>query len=98
MKKILASLLLLGISAGWSQDPVKWRHELKQIDSTTFEIQHRATIEKKWHLYSQFSNPEGAIPTEFIYTGADSNLILLEGVKESKSITAFDTVFEMDSR
>lgn len=96
MKKILASLLLLGISAGWSQDPVKWRHELQQIDSTTFEIQHRATIEKKWHLYSQFSNPEGAIPTEFIYTGADSTLILLEGVKESKSITAFDTVFEMD--
>ena len=96
MKKILASLLLLGISAGWSQDPVKWRHELQQIDSTTFEIQHRATIEKKWHLYSQFSNPEGAIPTEFVYTGADSTLILLEGVKESKSITAFDTVFEMD--
>jgi thiol:disulfide interchange protein DsbD len=96
MKKILASILLLGMSAGWSQDPVKWRHELQQIDSTTLEIQHRASIEKKWHLYSQFSNPEGAIPTEFIYTGADSTLVLLEGVKESKSITAFDTVFEMD--
>lgn len=96
MKKILASILLLWVSMAWTQEPVKWLHNVVQLDSITYEVQHRATIDAKWHLYSQFSNPEGALPTEFLYDNTDNTLTLIGSVNESESITAFDTVFEMD--
>ena len=96
MKKILASILLLWVSMAWTQEPVKWLHNVVQIDSVTYEIQHRANIDANWHLYSQFSNPEGAIPTEFLYDTTSNTLSLVGDVNESESITAFDTVFEMN--
>ncbi|MGC6422401.1 MAG: protein-disulfide reductase DsbD family protein [Flavobacteriaceae bacterium] len=96
MKKIMASLLLFTAVFGWTQEPVKWIHVLKKIDATTYEIQHLATIDSTWHLYSQYSNPEGAIPTEILYEGVSQTLQLDGPTQESKSITAFDTVFEMD--
>ena len=96
MKKIFASFLLFWASVVVAQTPVKWSHELKAIDSITYQIQHRATLDENWHLYSQFSNPEGAIPTEFIYTKTKEEIRLLGSVEESESKTAFDPVFEMD--
>ena len=46
--------------------PVIW--ETSVISDTIkniYTIRLKANIEKNWHLYSQFSDPNGAIPTEF---------------------------------
>jgi thiol:disulfide interchange protein DsbD len=46
-------------------------------------------------LYSQFSDPEGAIPTEFVFDQTDS-FKLVGNVTESESVVDYDQVFEMD--
>ena len=77
------------------EEPVVWESSLEQLSKDRFLLKFEAKIKPKWHLYSQFSNPEGAIPTEFVID--DLNGYQLIGtVEESESITEFDKVFEMD--
>ena len=77
------------------QEPVIWESSLEELSKNRYLLKFEAQIAPKWHLYSQFSNPEGAIPTEFIFD--DSNGYKLIGVvEEGESITNFDKVFEMD--
>ena len=96
MKKMIAVGLFLSTVMSWAQEPVKWVHQLTQVAPQTYDIQHIATIDSTWHLYSQFSNPEGAVPTEITYLGEGERFSLDGNTKESESKTAFDTVFEMD--
>ena len=77
------------------EEPVVWENTLEQLSKDRFLLKFEAKIKPKWHLYSQFSNPEGAIPTEFVFD--DLNGYQLIGtVEEGESITEFDKVFEMD--
>jgi thiol:disulfide interchange protein DsbD len=77
------------------EEPVVWESSLEQLSKDRFLLKFEAKIKPKWHLYSQFSNPEGAIPTEFVFD--DLNGYQLIGtVEEGESITEFDKVFEMD--
>ena len=77
------------------EEPVVWESSLEQLSKDHFLLKFEAKIKPKWHLYSQFSNPEGAIPTEFVFD--DLNGYQLIGtVEEGESITEFDKVFEMD--
>lgn len=74
--------------------PVSWTANVARIDDTTYEVVYKATIEEKWHLYSQNLPEGGAQPTEFIY---ENPAVKAQGkAKESKSVTAYDPVFEMD--
>ena len=77
------------------EEPIVWESNLEQLSKDRFLLKFEAKIKPKWHLYSQFSNPEGAIPTEFVFD--DLNGYQLIGtVEEGESITEFDKVFEMD--
>ena len=40
---------------------------IKNIKKDTYALTFEAEIAPKWHLYSQFSDPDGAIPTQFIF-------------------------------
>ena len=46
-------------------EPVKWSFDSKKISETKYELIMKATIENKWHLYSQFIDEGGPIPTSF---------------------------------
>lgn len=71
MKKFLG-LVLLVISAavsGQAQlNPVTWSFGAKKIADKTYEIHMQATIQHKWHLYSQ-KQPDDAVamPTTFTF-------------------------------
>ena len=60
-----------------------------------YTIRLKANIEKNWHLYSQFSDPNGAIPTEFKFK-KNKKYRLIGRVNETESTVAYDEVFEMD--
>jgi thiol:disulfide interchange protein len=77
------------------EEPVVWESRVEQLSEDRYLFSFEATIAPQWHLYSQFSNPEGAIPTEFIFD-ANSSYKRIGEVTESESITDFDQVFEMD--
>ena len=100
MKHLLAFLIVLfSIQTVFSQiEPVKWSTEVEKISDTEYNLIYKADIEDHWHLYSQTLPEGGAIPTEFIYNedALTSDFELVGKATESKSITKFDKVFQMD--
>ncbi|MCF6365116.1 MAG: thioredoxin family protein [Bacteroidales bacterium] len=52
--------------------PVKWTFYTKVINETEVKLVAKATIDKTWHLYGQYSEPAGGIPAEFIFNESSS--------------------------
>lgn len=77
------------------EEPVVWESKVEQLAEDRYQLIFEAGIAPNWHLYSQFSDPEGAIPTEFVFDQTDS-FKLVGNVTESESVVDYDQVFEMD--
>lgn len=78
------------------QDPVKWQSKIEKISDTEYKISLDGTIEKGWHLYSQFTPDGGALPTEFNYNNAEGNYTFEPKATESEYKKVFNDVFEVD--
>ena len=84
MRKLTYILLLFAFFAqGQIINPVKWKTKVVQKSKTEFELVMDATIEKEWHMYSQFTPEDGALPTVFDYKNAKGNFSLVGKTKES---------------
>ncbi|MFD2035490.1 protein-disulfide reductase DsbD family protein, partial [Belliella marina] len=102
MKKsfLFITILLLLIklpSIAQIQDPVKWSFSSK-AGSAEGEVilVLKAQIDSHWHIYSQFIEEGGPVPTSFTFTPSD-DYELVGKVKEiSKVIKGFDQTFGMD--
>jgi Disulphide bond corrector protein DsbC len=68
MKKLfaLSVVVFAALSTRAQLNPVTWNFNAQKISDKTYEIHMNATIQNRWHLYSQ-SQPEDAIaiPTAF---------------------------------
>lgn len=102
MKSLFSSILLIvsigipSLATAQIDEVVQWTHRVEQVNDSVYRLHFKATIAPKWHLYSQFSPEDGAIPTEFQFTENSAAFKRIGNVKESEAITAFDKVFEMD--
>ncbi|HIO73675.1 MAG TPA: DUF255 domain-containing protein [Flavobacteriales bacterium] len=90
-------LLVIGLTASFAQifEPVKWDYAVRDLGNSEYELVFKATIDDNWHLYSQFIDDGGPIPTSF---GFDSipELELIGPVEEHGELeTDFDPNFEM---
>ena len=98
MKKLFLFLLFATVSLASvnSQilDPVKWSTSIKKISETEFDLISKATIENKWHLYSQVVPDNGPLPTNLTFE-ENSAYKLVGKAKESKGHTVHDPVFDM---
>lgn len=84
MKRILAIALILATSIGCKAqlNPVTWSFSSKKISDKIYEVHLVATIQNKWHLYSQ-SQPDDAIAIPTAFTFNPNPLFTVEGkVKE----------------
>ncbi|HPF97663.1 MAG: thioredoxin family protein [Mangrovimonas sp.] len=79
-------------------DPVQWTVETQKLSDSEFNLVYKAKIDLHWHLYSQNLPEGGALPTEFVYDSVQqvNNYQLIGKAIESKSVTEYDKVFEMD--
>jgi len=80
MKKIfvIGFLFSLGFSASAQLNPITWSFSAKKIGDKLYEVQMKATIQNKWHLYSQVQPEDAiAIPTQFKFN--PNPLFVLEG-------------------
>ena len=97
MKKLYTLLLVLLALQSQAQieNPVKWSYSAQKTGKNEANILIKADIQKGWHLYSQFIEDGGPIPTSFTFS--PSKDFKLEGkVSESpKAVTAFDPNFGM---
>src|SRR5689334_25402165 len=70
MKKLLVIVIAaLGFVQAQAQlNPISWTFSAKKTGDKMYEVEMKATIQDKWHLYSQVQ-PEDAIviPTEFTF-------------------------------
>jgi thiol:disulfide interchange protein DsbD len=104
MRNFLSLIVLLWTSLIFGQiggmpemaEPVKWTSNLEKVSDTEYNIVVKASIEKGWHLYSQY-NPEGAsLPIEFYSEQADS-LFTFEGkALESPTEKAYNKTFKKE--
>lgn len=99
MKKIIYTLLftiIAGIATAQIKDPVSWTFEAKKKSADTYEVVLSATIQGKWHIYSQKTGKGGPIPTK---VGFKANpLLSMSGeVKEIGKIEkVYDEIFQTD--
>lgn len=97
MKKLLGLLLILLTLGAKAQieNPVKWSYSFEKLSENEANILIKANIDKGWHLYSQFIEDGGPIPTSFKFT-PKADFTLIGKVSESpKAVSAYDPNFGM---
>ena len=99
MRKIIYLLLaFLAFAKGNTQilDPVKWTTKIEKKSNNNYLLTFNGVIENDWHMYSQFTPDGGPLPLEVIFKNQKGNYNLVGKAKESKTITAFNDVFEVN--
>jgi thiol:disulfide interchange protein DsbD len=105
MKKLLGIVLLFFCFVAQAQfpdpnakifDPVKWSYSSEKINDKEFDLVITAKIEKGWHLYSQFIEEGGPIPTSFKFNPSAAYKLIGKVTESPKPVTAFDKNFNME--
>ncbi len=98
IKKLLSIFILLLISlSSFAQilTPVKWKTEIKTLSDSEFEVIVSAKIEKGWHLYSQYIEDGGPVPTSFEFADQNDFKLLNKTSEVPEAERVFDEIFGM---
>jgi thiol:disulfide interchange protein DsbD len=74
-------------------EPVKWTAKIEKKSGSNAILIFDGTIEKDWHMYSQFTPDGGPLPLEIVFKNQKGNYNLVGKAKEGKTKTAFNDVF-----
>ncbi len=100
MKKLIVSVFLsvlaIGLSHAQIENPTKWSFSAGKVKNGEAELIVKTTIEEGWHLYSQFIEEGGPIPTSFTFEPSDAYELVGKVQERSKVIDAHDPTFDMD--
>ena len=96
MKKILLVITLVFPTLLFSQifNPVEWEFSKEDLGDGDYNLVFKATIEDNWHLYSQFVEDDGPLPTTFTFFESD-NYDLVGTTTEGEPIEEYDPNFDM---
>ncbi len=99
MKKMIWLILLLPMFSmaqfGQPQvkNPVHWKTSVEQTGEDTYNLIIEADLDKDWHLYSQFNDPDGSLPIEFEWKNKDGNYEVIGKAKEIGTHKEYNEVF-----
>lgn len=99
MKKIFYLLFLIFAFAKVQAqiiNPVKWEASIEKKSDSQFVLSFKGTIEKGWHVYSQFTPEDGPLPAEFLFHDQKNNYELVGKATESETKKEFNDVFGVD--
>ncbi len=99
MKKFLILTILsvfIGLNTINAQiiNPIKWEYSVKKIDKKNVELTITASIQEKWHLYGQYSEPAGGIPLSFSIEKSDNYEIVEKFVAQQKPHKEYDDIMQ----
>ncbi|MNQ47309.1 Thiol:disulfide interchange protein DsbD precursor [compost metagenome] len=96
-KTILLFVFFFAFAKGNAQilEPVKWTSKIEKKGNNAVLI-FDGTIEKDWHMYSQFTPDGGPLALEITFKNQKGNYELVGKAKEGKTRTAFNDVFGVD--
>ncbi len=95
---LLTLLLLAPVRSSVAQifNPVSWEVSANALSDSTVEVYITATIEDKWHLYSQDLPDGGPIPTSFRFDPSSDYERLGKVVEVTRPEVKFDQSFNME--
>lgn len=98
VRKILFLLLLATsiVCNAQIQKPVKWTFSSKSTGAGEAELVLTATIENGWHVYSQFIEEGGPVPTSFDFTASPDFELVGKTKEVSPVVKAFEKAFNMN--
>ena len=100
MKQILGLLLMVfGFFLGFSQsddNPAVWSYEAEKISDTEYNLIIKADIYEGWHIFSQFTDENGSLPSEFDFEKVGEDYELLGTTTESETLTEYSDIFEVN--
>jgi len=90
-------IILLNFFQSNSQvlQPVKWKFSSKRVSANEAELIFTAKIDKTWHLYSQFMDEGGPVPTKFDITKSKDFETIGLATEFPKPTEEFDKSFNM---
>lgn len=97
MKTIFSFLFILFFSfnvSGQILKPVKWSYDVVELDGNKYEVHFKAKMDKKWAIYSQFTNDDGPIPTSFNFESNDKLSLENIVVEKGELMSGYDDLFE----
>ena len=74
-------------------DPVKWKYSVKETSATEAELVFTATLDAGWHLYSQYTDPNGPLAIEFTFAES-GDYARIGKVQEPKAHEEMDDIFQ----
>jgi len=98
MKKLVLLLVfILGFSStiNAQDNPVNWTTSVKKISDTEYDLIFSTDIEMGWHVYSQYSDKDGALAIIISKTNKDAKFKLAGKAVESDTIKKYNPVFEV---
>ncbi len=92
---LLAVVALFSFSVMFAQmaEPVKWKFSTEKISEKEFNLVMTATIEDKWHLYSQHFDAGGPMPLVITYTKSDKYKTVGQTTESPTPTSEYDDVF-----
>lgn len=100
MKKILLVLFaILCFSTNAQQgilSPVSWNSKVVKISDSQYDIILSGKIEKNWHVYSQFTNENGSLPSVLTFQNVKNKYELVGNAKESETVKVFNETFGVE--
>jgi hypothetical protein len=98
MNKLLIAVFLVALLPGMSTaqvlKPVKWTCSIEDRKGNEATLVMKASIEKDWHIYSQFTPDGGPLPTVFTFEKNDC-YSLIEKVTEQGAHQEYDSTFQV---
>jgi|APTNR8051073442_1049403.scaffolds.fasta_scaffold06979_3 thiol:disulfide interchange protein DsbD len=76
------------------EQPVKWRFESKKISDTEYDLRLIAEIDKGWTIYAQDVEPNGPVPTSFLFEKSDGYALVGSAKEEGKKKSGIDPFFK----
>tara|TARA_R110002049_G_scaffold75648_3_gene194508 strand:+ start:7919 stop:9901 length:1983 start_codon:yes stop_codon:yes gene_type:complete len=100
MKQIFGLFLIVfGFFLGFSQsddNPAVWSYEAEKISDTEYNLIIKADIFEGWHIFSQFTDENGSLPSEFAFEKVGEDYELLGTTTESETLTEYSDIFEVN--
>jgi len=98
MNKLLIAVFMLaflpGLLPAQALKPLKWNCSIEDRKAGEATLVMSATIEKDWHIYSQFTPDGGPLPTVFTFEKNDC-YTLVDKVSEPKAHEEYDSTFQV---
>ena len=88
------AVCLLALSPSFAQiDPAHWKFNVKELSDNEVELQFQLKLDNGWHIYSQKSDPNGPIPSEYTFDD-NAKYKRVGGVAEPKPHEEMDDIFK----